>query len=88
MVVLHNLPIFGPDSKWWALVFLSFTLPLIGVVGDLTLSLIKRHFGIKDYSHLLAAHGGVLDRVDSLMFCCIFASAFIVVFEKGGAFFA
>ena len=86
--VLHNLPIFGPDSKWWALVFLSFTLPLIGVVGDLTLSLIKRHFGIKDYSNLLAAHGGVLDRVDSLMFCCIFASAFIVVFEKGGAFFA
>ncbi|MDY6391485.1 MAG: phosphatidate cytidylyltransferase [Bacilli bacterium] len=86
--VLASLPLFGDDSKWWAIVTLSFTLPVIGVLGDLTLSLIKRYFGIKDYGHLLAAHGGVLDRVDSLMFCCIFASAFVVVFEKGAGFFA
>lgn len=86
--VIPSLPIFGPDSKWYAVVFLSFTLPLIGVIGDLTFSLVKRHFGIKDYSRLLAAHGGVLDRVDSLLFCSVFASSFIVVFEKGGSFFA
>ena len=81
--VLHSLPIFGENSRWWAIVTLSFGLPLVGVLGDLALSLIKRYYGIKDYGRLLAAHGGVLDRVDSLMFCCIFASAFIVVFEKG-----
>lgn len=86
--MLHNLLVFGPDSKWWAIFILSMTLPLIGDLGDLTLSLIKRYFGIKDYSHLLAAHGGVLDRVDSLMFCCIFASALLVIFEKGSSFFA
>ena len=81
--VLHSLPLFGENSRWWAIVTLSFGLPLIGVLGDFALSLIKRYFGIKDYGTLLAAHGGVLDRVDSLMFCCIFASAFVVVFEKG-----
>lgn len=81
--ILRSLPLFGDNSKWWAIVTLSFGLPLIGVLGDLALSLIKRYFGIKDYGKLLGAHGGVLDRVDSLMFCCIFASAFVVVFEKG-----
>lgn len=86
--VLSTLPLFGGETKWWAITFLSFTLPLIGVLGDLALSLIKRYFNIKDYGKLLAAHGGVLDRVDSLMFCCIFAATFVVVFEKGIGFFA
>ncbi len=86
--ILKNLLIFGPESKWWAVVLLSFTLPLIAVLGDFTLSLIKRYFGIKDYGKLLASHGGVLDRADSLMFCAIFASILIVIFEKGVNFFA
>lgn len=86
--LLHNIRIFGENSMWWAMVLLSFTLPLIAVVGDLTLSLIKRYFGIKDYGRLLASHGGVLDRADSLIFCCIFASILIVMFEKGFGFFA
>ena len=86
--LLHNIRIFGENSMWWAVVLLSFALPLIAVVGDLTLSLIKRYFGIKDYGKLLASHGGVLDRADSLIFCCIFASILIVLFEKGGSFFA
>ncbi|MCR5348052.1 MAG: phosphatidate cytidylyltransferase [Bacilli bacterium] len=85
--ILPAIHIFGTDSKWWAAVILSFGLPLIAVLGDLTLSLIKRYFGTKDYGKLLAAHGGVLDRADSLMFCSIFTSILIVVFEKGANFF-
>lgn len=85
--MLPNLRIFGESSQWWAIVAISYTLPLIGVLGDLTLSLIKRYFGFKDYGRLLAAHGGVLDRVDSLMFCCIACSILIVLFEKGANFF-
>lgn len=86
--ILRNVPMFGENSMWWAWFLLSFTLPLIGVLGDLSLSLVKRYFGIKDYGKLLAAHGGVLDRVDSLTFCCIYTSILLVIFEKGVSFFA
>lgn len=85
--ILAGLRIFGPDSKWWGVVLLSFTLPLIGTLGDFAFSLIKRTYGVKDYGKLLGAHGGVLDRVDSLIFCCIAASILLVVIQKGVNFF-
>ena len=86
--ILSSLRVFGPDSKWYLIVLLSYTLPLVANIGDFSMSLIKRHFGFKDYGKLLGAHGGVLDRVDSLMFSCAFASVLVVIFENGWRFFA
>ena len=47
---------------------LALLCGVVAQVGDLSFSLIKREFGIKDYGHLFLAHGGVLDRFDSVLF--------------------
>ena len=47
---------------------LALLCGVVAQIGDLSFSLIKREFGIKDYGHLFLAHGGVLDRFDSVLF--------------------
>mgnify|MGYP003071068627 FL=1 len=55
-------------------------MSITGQIGDLAFSAIKRNFKIKDFSDLLPGHGGVLDRVDSLLFNFVCFYMVMVVF--------
>ncbi|WP_374651828.1 phosphatidate cytidylyltransferase [Dongia sp.] len=54
-------------SSPWKLMILSGGLAVIEQIGDLLESAFKRRFGVKDSSHIIPGHGGVLDRVDGLL---------------------
>ena len=53
------------------IIFVVIILSIIGQIGDLFFSLIKRENDIKDFSNLIPGHGGVLDRIDSIIFVLI-----------------
>lgn len=65
------------SSRWWVPLLAGIIVGVVGTFGDLCASMLKRDIGIKDMGHLLKGHGGVIDRVDSILICAPFLSALL-----------
>lgn len=66
-----------------AMVVLSLFCGVVAQIGDLSFSLIKREFGVKDYGKIFLAHGGVLDRFDSVLFVAPVLAALMELMQVG-----
>jgi len=85
LVVLIIASYFYASANGLKLNYISLTLTVmigvvLGIIGDLSLSCIKRNVGIKDYGKLLPGHGGILDRFDSLLPVAPFVFFISVIF--------
>jgi phosphatidate cytidylyltransferase len=76
--------IFGLNVAFWVGILLGVALVAIGTCGDLIESMIKRDLGIKDMSSFLPGHGGVMDRLDSLLFAAPVAWLIMYLLVPGG----
>lgn len=72
----------GDVSANYILLFvLGMICALLGLLGDLSASLLKRQTGIKDYGNIMPGHGGVMDRFDSVLFVAPFMTIALSVFN-------
>ncbi len=69
-------------ASLWALALLGLCGGAVDQFGDLSVSMFKRKFEIKDFGNILPGHGGVLDRFDSLLFVAPFLYLFVIVFDR------
>ena len=69
----------GLNINYLVITGIGIILSIIGQIGDLSASAIKRYVGIKDYSNLIPGHGGMLDRIDSVIFIAPFAYLFLMI---------
>ena len=64
--------------EWWEYLLLGLCGGAVGQMGDLFASLVKRHSGIKDFSNLFPGHGGMLDRLDSVLFMAVMMYCYLL----------
>ncbi|WP_411803948.1 phosphatidate cytidylyltransferase [Arthrobacter sp. LAPM80] len=79
MLVAIPATVFLLDQHWWVGLALAVGMVFAGTGGDFAESMVKRELGVKDMSNLLPGHGGVMDRLDSILFAAPVAYAIFTV---------
>ena len=70
-LIVNN--IFHLSISYFVVAIIVLILSIIGQIGDLAASSMKRYCGLKDFGELIPGHGGMLDRIDSVIFILPFA---------------
>ena len=78
------MAVFVLDVAFWVGIIIGVSLVVVATCGDLIESMIKRDIGIKDMSSFLPGHGGVMDRLDSLLIAAPVAWLIMYIFVPGG----
>ena len=74
---VYYLTVIDSSASIFAVALVVLLLSVVGQLGDLFFSAVKRRFKIKDFSNLMPGHGGVLDRLDSIIFVMLTFTFFL-----------
>ncbi len=77
---IYFLTFINVDANIYLIIIMSLCMSIIAQFGDLVFSSIKRHFDVKDYGNIMPGHGGVLDRLDSVIFATLIFSYLVSFF--------
>ena len=77
-MLLNN--VFSMNINYIYIGIIGLILTIVGQIGDFAASSIKRYFEIKDFSNLIPGHGGMLDRIDSVILIAPYAYYLLMMF--------
>ena len=79
MATMFYVTVINPAVNIFVILFITTILSLIGQIGDLVFSSIKREYERKDFSNIIPGHGGILDRLDSIIFVVLGLLLFLTI---------